>query len=197
LEPLSVYIVSSNLFNIKWDSLADSKGYSIAGIAHVEMYRDLKVSDPTAADTHGKKAAELLRKAPTLAGKKRFMAKQLPFDIYVTRKVQKWEERAKEWDVELVDAIGVSPIEEMIYLWNGFKRMSTSQLETSMEKLDWQRTSHPEKHKANLDEVAIQSLLTASILRNFGRFDDARKMLKDEILNHDAYVVPCYFPSLT
>jgi len=152
------------------------------------MYRDLKVSDPTAADTHREKAVELLRKAPTLAGKKRFMAKQLPFDVYVARKVQKWEERAKEWDVELVDAIGVSPVEEMIYLWNGSKRMTATQLETSLEKLDWQRASHPEKHKTNLDEVAIQSLLTSSILRNLGRFDDARKTLQDEILNHDAYV---------
>ena len=150
------------------------------------MYRDLKVSDPTAADTHREKAVELLRKAPTLAGRKRFMAKQLPFDVYVVRKVKKWEERAKEWDVELVDAIGVSPIEEMIYLWNGSKRMATPQLETSMEKLDWERTSHPEKHKTNLDEVALYALLTASILRNLGRFDDARKILRDEILNHNA-----------
>jgi hypothetical protein len=122
------------------------------------------------------------------------MAKQLPFNVYVTRKVQKWEERAKDWGVEFIDAIGVSPIEEMIYLWNGSKRMSISELETSLEKLDWQRTSHPEKHKANLDEVAIYSLLLSSILRNLGRFDDARKTLQDEILNHDAYVTNSSFP---
>lgn len=152
------------------------------------MYRDLKVSDPTAADTHGKKAVEYLRKAPTLAGKKRFMAKQLPFDVYVTRKVQKWEERAKEWDVDFIDAIGVSPIEEMIYLWNGSKRMSVSQLNMSLEKLEWQRTSHPENHKANLDEVAIRALLTSAIVRNLGRFDEARKVLQDEILKHNAYM---------
>src|SRR5277367_515948 len=124
--------------------------YSIAGCAHVELYRDLQASDPEAANMQREKATELLKKAPTLAGRKRFMAKQLPFDIYVTRKVQKWEERAKEWDVDFIDAIGVSPIEEMIYLWNGSKRMNVSELETSLEKLDWQRTSHPEKHKANL-----------------------------------------------
>jgi hypothetical protein len=158
------------------------------------MYRDLKASDPKIAEAHKDKAAELLKKAPTLAGKKRFMAKQLPFDVYVTRKVQKWEERAKEWDVDFVDAIGVSPIEEMIYLWNGSKRMTTSQLETSLEKFDWQRTSHPEKHQANLDEVAIQALLTASILRRLGRFNDARKTLQDEILKRDAYVPNLSFP---
>jgi hypothetical protein len=152
----------------------------------VELYRDLKVSDPKAAAVHREKAVEMLKKAPTLAGKKRFMAKQLPFDVYVARKVQKWEERAKEWDVDFIDAIGVSPIEEMIYLWNGSKRMSTSELEMSMVNLDWQRTSHPEKHKANIDEVAIHSLLMASILRSFGRFDDARQTLQDNILKRDA-----------
>jgi hypothetical protein len=138
----------------------------------------------------------LLKKAPTLAGKKRFMAKQLPFDVYVTRKVQKWEERAKEWDVDLIDAIGVSPIEEMIYLWNGSKRMNVSELETSLEKLDWQRTSHPDKHKANLDEVAIHSLLTATVLRNLGRFEEARKTLREGILQHDAYVTNIRFQNM-
>jgi hypothetical protein len=114
------------------------------------------------------------------------MSKQLPFEVYVARKVQKWEERAKEWNVDLLDAIGVSPLEEMIYLWNGSKRMSTSELETSLVNLDWQRTSYPEKHKANLDEVAIQALVMSSTLRNLGRFEDARKTLEDDILKHDA-----------
>jgi hypothetical protein len=157
------------------------------------MYRDLKTSDPKTATVHREKAVELFKKAPTLAGKKRFMAKQMPFDVYVTRKVQKWEGRAKEWDVDFIDAIGVSPVEEMIYLWNGSKRMSISELETSLANLDWQRTRHPEKHEANLDEVAIQSLLMASILRNLGRFDDARKTLQEDILKHEAYVAS--FPS--
>lgn len=152
------------------------------------MYRDCQVSDLKAANTYREKAVELLKMAPTLAGKKRFMAKQLPFDVYVTRKVQKWEERAKEWSVDFVDAIGVSPVEEMIYLWNGPKRMNVSELETSLEKLDWGRTSHPEKHKANLDEVAIHTLLTACIFRNLGRFEEAKKTLQEGILDHDAYV---------
>jgi hypothetical protein len=73
--------------------------------------------------------------------------------------------------------------------------MNTSELETSLEKLDWQRTTHPEKHKANLDEVAIQALVAASTLRNLGRFEEARKTLEEGILKHDAYMTPALFPS--
>jgi hypothetical protein len=35
------------------------------------------------------------------------------FDIFVTRKLAKWEARAKEWNVSLVDAIGVDPVEAL------------------------------------------------------------------------------------
>ena len=63
------------------------------------------------------------------------MAKQLPFDVFVTRKVAKWEARAKEWKVSLVDAVGVDPIEEMIFFWNGHSRMTTEQLEESLANL--------------------------------------------------------------
>lgn len=162
--------------------------YYIAGAAHLELYRDLRHSAPKQAKVHKEKAAELLRKSPTLAGKKRFMAKQLPLDVFVVRKVQKWEARVRDWGVDFVDAIGVSPLEEMIYLWNGTKRMGVLELETSAKNLDWQRTSHHEMHESNLDELAEQALLRSAVLRNLGRLEDARNILKEQILSHDPYV---------
>lgn len=163
----------------------------IAGCAQVELYRELRESDPKAAKAHKERATELIQKAPKLAGKKRLMSKQMPFDAYVVRKVQKWEERCKEWRIDLIDAIGVSPVEEMIYLWNGLKKMPVAELEKSLKKLDWERTSQSEKHTSNLDEVALQAVAKAGILRNLGRLEEARAVLKDKILRHDKYVTLC------
>jgi hypothetical protein len=162
----------------------------ISGCAQVELYRELKGSDPEAAKAHKEKATDLIRKAPTFAGKKRLMAKQMPFDVYVVRKVQKWEERSKEWGVDLIDAIGVSPVEEMIYLWNGSKKMPVVELENSLTKLEWERTSHPEKYTSNLDEIALQVVAKAGVLRNLGRLEEARTILKEKVLSHDKYDIP-------
>jgi hypothetical protein len=160
--------------------------YYIAGAAHLAMYRRNAVTDPSLAKAHANKATELFRKAPTQAGKKRFMARQLPFDVLVARKIAKWEARAKEWNVDLVDAVGVDPIEEMIYFWNGHSRMSVTELEESLKCLDWSES--PENKmwsKEGLDEKTILALLRASILRSLRRLDQAKQILEREILSHD------------
>jgi Protein of unknown function (DUF3808) len=178
---------------VKLNNWSHALYHFIAGCAQVELYRRLKKSDPKAAVAYKDKATELIRKAPTFAGKKRLMAKQMPFDVYVVRKVQKWEERAKEWGVDLIDTIGVSPVEEMIYLWNGSKKMPIVELESSLTKLDWNQMSQPEKHMSNLDEVALQALAKAGILRNLGRLEEARTILKEKVLRHDKYDIPLVF----
>ncbi|KAI9674775.1 MAG: Mitochondrial outer membrane protein iml2 [Caeruleum heppii] len=161
--------------------------YYIAGGAQVELYRQWKGSEPSKAKHHATQATTLLKKVPLHTGKKKFMAKQLPFDTYVFRKIQKWETRAKEWGVDLVDAVGVSPIEEMLYFWNGYKRMRPAHLETSLQKLSWSNslTTNPLWSRENLDEYAILAFLRAVTLRHLGDFSGARKTLHDEILVHD------------
>ena len=159
----------------------------LSGVAYLELFRNVRDHDPDSAKLYKAKATEYIRKGPPLAGRQKVMSKELPFDIYIVRKVKKWEERAKAWGVDLVDAIGVSPLTEMIYFWNGVKKQGLEQLEKSLAALQWQRTSHPEKHQADLDESAINALLRACVLRNLKRFDEAREILKNEILNHDRY----------
>lgn len=159
--------------------------YYIAGAANVEMYRQHRTSNPTDAAIYAKKATELLKLAPKHAGKKKFMARQLPFDVFVTRKVQKWESRARDWSLPFIDAVGVSPVEEMIFLWNGYKRMDTSQLEQSLSLLSWSETSNSHWKREGPDEKALLSVLYGTTLRNLQRYEEAKKTLRSGVLSYD------------
>jgi hypothetical protein len=168
------------------NSWSRSLYYYIAGSSHVALYRQFIVNDPKQAKEHARKAAEYIRKAPPLAGKKRFMARQLPFDVFVTRKIAKWEARAKEWNVELVDAIGVDPIEEMIFFWNGHSRMTRSQLEESLSCLSWCESSENKTwSREGPEEKAILELLRAAVLRSLHNHEDAKQILKTKVLTHE------------
>ena len=158
--------------------------YYIAGSAHVELYRQNKTSDPATAKKHASKATELLKLAPQHAGKKKFMARQLPFDVFVTRKIKKWEARSHEWKIPFVDAIGVSPVEEMIFFWNGYKRMDDSQLETSLQRLAWSESpsTNPLWTHEGPDEMAVLAVLRAATLRNLARYEEATVLLKERVL---------------
>lgn len=159
--------------------------YYIAGAAHVSLYRKSK-NDADTAEEHAKLATEYFRKAPTLAGKKRFMARQLPFDIFVTRKIAKFEARAKEWQVSLVDAVGVDPIEEMIFFWNGHSRMTQEQLENSLSNLAWSESEdNPHWSREGPEENAILHLLRAAAMRAMRRHGEAKDLLQTHILSQD------------
>lgn len=164
--------------------------YYMAGIASIELYRDaVAAGDEDEARRQKTKAEELLRKAPGVAGKKRFMARQLPFEVFVQRKIQKWEERAKSLSVDLADAIGASPAAEMSYMWNTIKRMGPAELEKAVGGMSWDRcTAKPEvveKIKAEVDEMGSWALITASLYRSQKKFEEAREMLETHVLKHE------------
>lgn len=170
------------------NSWSRSLYYYIAGSCHVALYRQ-SLHDPRLAEEHANKATLYMRKAPEFAGKKKFMARQLPFDIFVTRKLAKWEARAKEWDVSLVDAIGVDPIEEMIFFWNGHSRMTNEQLQESLTRLEWCESENNKTwSREGIEEKAILGLLRAAIFRSLHRHDEAKKILQTCVLNHDKSV---------
>ncbi|KAL8705445.1 MAG: hypothetical protein Q9201_001426 [Fulgogasparrea decipioides] len=173
---------------VKLNNWSHALYYYIAGAAHVEMYRQCPTSDKKAKEEHMEKATEYLRLAPKNAGKKKIMARQLPFDVFVTRKIRKWDARAKERGVSFVDAVGVSPVEEMIFFWNGYKRMDEKQLEKSLECLRWSDGNAANKglwDKEEKDERAVLAVLRAATLRGLSRWDDAVKILKEGVLGVD------------
>ncbi|KAH8594328.1 outer membrane protein-like protein iml2 [Bisporella sp. PMI_857] len=159
----------------------------MTGAAYLELYRNLRETKPENAKIFKEKATDFFSRAPTLAGKQKLMAKELPFDIFITRKVKKWQERSKIWGVDLVDVVGVSPIAEQIYLWAGNKKQSVSELNRTLELIDWSRTSHPEKLKIDKEELAISALVRACISRNLRQFDESRQILTSQVLKHERH----------
>jgi len=195
----------SGLFIMDWNLMRDSflkcielnewsrtLYYYLAGCAELEFYRDAFHNRGGGAEEtkrRKKTAEELFRKAPPASGKKRFLAKQLPFEIFVLRKIQKWEARAKEHKIDLADAIGVSPAQEMVYLWNGGKRVDMEQAEKALGYLAWERCTANkeavEKFRGVVEERAVKALCEAALLRVLGRVKEARTGLEEDVLKHD------------
>ncbi|KAI2472741.1 hypothetical protein F4781DRAFT_428157 [Annulohypoxylon bovei var. microspora] len=176
---------------IELNDWSPSLYYYIAGCAELENYRNAfhgKEKDESQIQLHRKKTDELFRKAPTVAGKKRFLAKPLPFEQFVSRKVQKWEDRSKALGIDLIDVVGVSPAEEMIYLWNGTRKMQIPELKVSEKALSWDRLTAPEearkKIKEEIDEQASRDVCRAAVERELGNLDLARELL-DSVLAMD------------
>lgn len=111
----------------------------------------------------------------------------MPFDAFVSRKIKKWQKRAEDHGINFVDAVGVSPIEEIIYIYGGYKRMKKPQLRDSLAALAWSEQSPRWKTEAR-DERAIHALLTAVVHRTTGDIVKARELLTKEITVHDRRV---------
>ncbi|KAF7533552.1 hypothetical protein G7Z17_g13500 [Cylindrodendrum hubeiense] len=166
--------------------------YYMAGSASLELYRDaIHRGDEDEARRQKVKVHEFYGKAPSVVGKKKFMARQLPIESYLHRKIQKWEERAKAAGIDLADAIGPSPALEMAYMWNGPKRMGPVELERAMANLKWERCTAKEEvveaMKKEVDEMGIWALLNGTLLKRMGKYDEARALLEEHILKQDKY----------
>ncbi|KAJ4856003.1 hypothetical protein T069G_09371 [Trichoderma breve] len=184
---------SSFLKCLEVNDWSPSMYYYMAGCASLELYRNAFHSgDKDEARRQKNKTEEYYRKAPTVIGKKRLMARQLPLETFLQRKIQKWEDRAKALGIDLADAIGSSPALEMCYVWNGQKRMATEHLEKGLDYLNWERcTASKEdvtKIQAEKDEMAVWAVSRASLLRGAEKLDEARALLNEKVVDLDRSV---------
>ncbi|XWW96204.1 hypothetical protein V2A60_004177 [Cordyceps javanica] len=163
--------------------------YYMAGAASLELYRDAVAAGDSKEAAAEKKATEkyLCKSGETLS-KKRFMARQIPLETFVQRKVQKWQAHAKELGVDLADAVGVSPAVEMMFAWSGQKWMSANELAKAEHCLAWSRLTAPADKLEQLkgrDELGVRAVCLASVLRSDNRLDEAKALLDEEVLSHD------------
>ncbi|KAK5691037.1 Mitochondrial outer membrane protein iml2 [Elasticomyces elasticus] len=182
---------------IDMNSWSHGMYYYIAGASYVELYRLHKESDRKLADSYAVQADKYLHIVPQHVGKKGFMGRQLPFDVFVGRKIKKWDHRAEKMNCSFVDAVGVSPIEEMTYFWSGFRRMNDDQLRTSLERLAWSENVRLNPHwdTEASDEKAILALLKATCFRFLREIPQAKTTIVDSVLSHElAELKACEFP---
>lgn len=164
--------------------------YYMAGCASLELYRDaLTAGDETEAKLQKTKTDQFFKKAPTVIGKKRLMARQLPLETFLQKKIERWEARAKQHDIDLADAIGPSPAIEMAYMWNGGKRMNEEEVDRALKNLHWDRCTAKEEvlneMKNEPDEIGVWALCTASVTKAVGKWEEARSILEENVMKHD------------
>ncbi|KAK9370053.1 outer membrane protein Iml2/Tetratricopeptide repeat protein 39 [Lipomyces kononenkoae] len=200
----------------------------VAGVCYVELYRAASraaTQDVVKIALYKKKAEEMLLIAPTLIGKRRITGRAMPLELYLQRKVEKW----KSWmpttspkdsrggsstsvnstssgiQPSIVDYIGTSPANEIIYFWNGYKRMPREALEKSLVELNYQFVASPADvtpmntpnkssvyfqenakkypHIADIDELGVKFILESIVLRNLGYAEMGLKVLESEVMH--------------
>ena len=164
------------------DSPSSSVPISMSHRAPSATYTPIS-PDLEKAAQHAKTATSLFEKAGPAANKKKILARQLPFDAFITRKLAKWNTLAKAENKPLVDVIVVSPLEEMQLFWGGHSRMRLPTLYESLRRLafsdgdyshlptpspDEPRPTSPLAGSLATDDKAMLALLRAITLRRIG-----------------------------
>lgn len=160
----------------------------IAAICYVEQYRMCKLGIAKPQDIkrmdHFKEQARInLVEAPIRTEQKKMLSKQMPFDKFVMRKYAQFETCAKENKVDLIDAIGTSPIHELVYFWNGYNRMPQDHLKISLSLLNYSNSKQalvPEVQSQSM----IRNLLESITYRRLGEFTKGCKLIDDNVLKY-------------
>ncbi|KAI1437158.1 breast cancer protein [Xylaria sp. CBS 124048] len=162
-----------------------SINYYLAGCAELELYRNACLSDSqdeSRNTTHRLNIEGFFQNCYNTMNQKYFTTRQLSLSAFVLRKLTKWQARSTALDIPYVDAIGVSPIQEFVYVMNGLKAMQPGELENVSRSLSWRRLTCSGDARftilADAEERAVHDLCQGAILRNLGKYDEARATLQ-------------------
>lgn len=158
----------------------------VAATCSIEIYREnLRAGNAEAAKEAKDTATRLLNEAPGLIGKKKLMAKTMPMDVFLSRKISQMQQLSKQHNIDLVDAAGVSPVQEVVYFWNGYGKMPEYALEKVFsEVLAYSAAPIAPSHIPEQEnEKTVRHLLQAVALRNMGKVEEGYKMLNDNVIS--------------
>lgn len=136
--------------------------------------------------------------------------KQMPFDKFLMRKLKNIAAVQKEHpDLPFIDCFGTSPIHELIYFWNGYKRMRPRELEITIKALGYSGGKNAEysanndtinyaKIEETTDEAMIRYFFQSIALRELGKVAEGLSLLDTQVV--DKFVVtdsPFKFTKMT
>ncbi|AOA61060.1 hypothetical protein PP7435_CHR1-0949 [Komagataella phaffii CBS 7435] len=193
--------------------------YYFAGACYLEAYRMCETKNipkngkdqvnPSKQEWYKEQASKYLLEAPELVGRRKFMAKTMPFDRFLIRKVKGIKEASAKYGTSSVDSVGTSLIHELNYFWNGYNRMPPEHLELALKMLGYSAKNNspfssnlgrtlPESKEESMIRYTLQSIT----LRRLGRINEGEKLLDVVIgnitgsdgkllkLHHDPWLYP-------
>ncbi|KAH3679302.1 hypothetical protein WICMUC_001126 [Wickerhamomyces mucosus] len=160
-----------------------------AGCCYLELYRMCElglITDKKELNRAGyfkSKAKELILKAPQLSKQGKIMSKQMPFDKFLLRKISQFKHTASQQNVDIIDAIGTSPIHELSYFWNGYNRMPEEHLKLAQKSLNYGISEHAKVPEAE-NQLMIRNLLQSITLRRLGEITEGREIIDEKVLKY-------------
>ncbi|GMM53104.1 hypothetical protein DASB73_040670 [Starmerella bacillaris] len=113
----------------------------MAGACYLELYRASDNKESEEAKAYKDKARTYFSRAPKVGGKKKVLGRKMPFDTFVLRKVEAMQKAAAKYGLDVVDAVGPSPVYEALYFWNGPSRMEPETAACCCERLKYSKNA--------------------------------------------------------
>ena len=143
---------------------------------------DNNTIDPKKQHYYKQKALECMEKAPTLLHTKKFMSNNLPFDKFMLRKLKQFKGIQSKLGskAQFLDSIPSSPVLELTYLYDGFNRMDSDQLNfASIYLVEFENSATA----LNIDnQKNLNIFLRSTIAKNMKDYQLANDLLKKQLL---------------